>query len=54
MWLKLHSMGGVTTNIVTSVEVSERYAMTNLCVVIQSVHELGIETNFEAETLVTA
>ena len=22
----------------------------NLCVVIQSVHELGIETNFEAET----
>ncbi len=26
----------------------------NLCVVIQSVHELGIETNFEAGMTVTA
>jgi hypothetical protein len=25
----------------------------NLCVVIQSVHELGIETNFEAESQLT-
>ena len=86
MWLKLHLICGVRTNIVASVEVSDGYhkrsnvettfhmikskfgqrlrsrTLTaqinealckvlchNLCVVIQSVHELGIETNFEAE-----
>jgi hypothetical protein len=47
-------MCGVKTNVVTSVEISDGYANDhglchNLCVVIQSQHELGIETNFTDE-----